>query len=135
MTNDSIFSLIPLASFSIAAGGLAVRLFWPEGTAKKHLIVACLVFLLLTSASLWWRQFDEQVRIRKAAGEIMAVMGNETRTYEEILLGLRQPEYRIVNAAIGLLHREQRIGSDTVPIIDKNDDRHRLVRLYFARAF
>ncbi len=124
-----------MASFAIAAGGLIVRLALKDGTAKKHIIAACLVFLLVTSGTLWWQQRDDEVRVRKAADEIVAIMGNETRTYDEIVLGLRLPDYRVVNAAIELLIREQRIGSEGATIIDKRNERARLVRLYFVRTF
>jgi|ERR1017187_7793402 hypothetical protein len=128
-------SLIPIASFSIAAGGLVVRLFWPDGPAKKHLIAACLVFLLATSGALLWQQRDDEAKVRRAADDIVAIMGNETHTYDEIVLGLRLPDYRVVNAALELLIREQRIGSEGATITDKRDDRSRLVRLYFVRTF
>ncbi len=129
------FSLLPIASFSIAAGGLIIRLFWPEGPAKKHLIAACLIFLLATSGALWWQQRDEEARIRRVANDIVAIMGNETHTYDEIVLGLRDPDYRVVNAALDLLIGEQRIGSEGATINDKKDDRSRRVRLYFVRTF
>lgn len=129
------FSLLPIASFSIAAGGLIIRLFWPEGPAKKHLIAACLIFLLATSGALWWQQRNEEAEIRRAANDIVALMGNETHTYDEIVLGLRNPDYRVFNAALELLIREQRIGSEGATITDKRDDRSRRVRLYFVRTF
>ena len=135
MTYGSPLSYVPIASFAIAAGGLAVRMLWPDGTAKKHLIAACLFFLLVASGALWWQQHDDEVRVRRAADELVAIMGNETRTYDEIVSGLRLPDYRVVNAAIELLIREQRIGSEGATIIDKSDDRPRLVRLYFVRTF
>ncbi len=133
--SDSPLSLIPMASFAIAAGGLVVRLFWPDGPAKKHLIAACLLFLLVMAGALWWQQWDAEVKVREAADEIVANMGNATPTYDEILSGLRQPDYRVVNAAIELLIREKRIGSQPATIIDKKDDHPIVVRLYFVRTF
>jgi hypothetical protein len=133
-TEVSLLSLLPVASFAIAAGALAVRLFVPSGPAKQTLITAALIFLLLTSGLLWQQQREETRRIRVAADEIVTVIGNEKRTYDEILSGLRLPSYRIANAALDLLVGEKRVGSEAASIIDKSNNSFR-IRLYFVRTF
>jgi len=135
MTSEYPLSLIPIGSFAIAAGGLAVRFFWPSGPAKQHLIAASFVFLLLMSVGLWWQQRNEENLVRKTADEVVMIVGNGKRTYEEIVTALRQPDYRIANAAIELLVRQQRVGSEGATVIDKDDERRFFVRLYFVRTF
>jgi len=133
-TDLSLGSLLPAASFAIAAGGLAVRLFWPSGPAKQTLIAASFIFLLLASGLLWRHQLQEERRARETGEDIVTIIGNEKRTYDEILSGLRQPDYRIANAAIDLLIGEKRIGSDGATCTDKSHNTFR-VRLYFVRTF
>lgn len=135
MTSELPLSLIPIGSFAIAAGGLAVRFFWPSGPAKQQLIAALFIFLLLMSAGLWWQQRKEENLIREAADEIVEIIGNEKRTYEEILSGLRLPNYEVANAAIELLLHQERIGSQSATVVDKSDARSFLIRLYFVRTF
>ncbi len=135
MTTELPLSWIPIASFAIAAGGLAVRFFWPSGPARLTLIAALFIFLLLMSGGLWWQQWEEERRVRRAADEIVAIIGNEKRSYEEILSGLRLPNYRVANAAIELLIHQERIGSQGATIVDKKDEKPFLIRLYFVRTF
>jgi hypothetical protein len=135
MTSDfSVFSLLPLASFAIAAGGLAVRFWWPAGPAKQILIAASFVFLLLASGFLWAQQRGQERQVRDTADEIVRFMGNEKRTYDEILMGLRRPNDRIVNLAVDFLIGEKRLGSEPTTIVDKSDNTF-LIRRYFVRTF
>jgi hypothetical protein len=129
-----LLSYLPLASVAIAAGGLAVRFFWPSGPAKQTLIAACFIFLLLMSGLLWQQQCVQQRQMRRVANEIVTVIGNDKRTYDDILFGLRRPNYALANAAIDLLVDEERIGSEGTIIVDKSD-RAFQVRLYFVRTF
>jgi hypothetical protein len=76
---------------------------------------------------------EEKQRVRGVGDEIVSVIGNEKRTYEEILGDLQQPNYEVANAALALLIKEQRIGSENTTITDKSDKQFR-VRLYFVRT-
>jgi len=125
-------SYLPIASFALAAAGLAVRFFLPSGPAKQTLIAAVLIFLVLNSGLQWQREYARTRKIRASAAEIIKVVGNEKRTLEDIMSRVRKPEYSLVVAAIDLLHEEERLGSEAVTIIDKADTRF-LIRLYYVR--
>jgi len=126
-------SYLPVASFALAAGGLAVRFFVPSGPAKQTLIAAVLIFLVLSSGLMWQRDYARTRRVRAVASEIIRVLGNEKRTVDDIMGRLRKPEYALVVAAIDLLHEDERLGSDAVTIIDKADTRFP-IRLYYVRS-
>jgi hypothetical protein len=106
----------------------------PSGPAKQTLIAAAFIFLLLTSGVLWQQQREEQRRVQAAAEEIITIIGNEKRTYEDILAGIRSPSHRIADAALDLLIADQRVGSEATAIVD-TADRSFSIRLYFVRAF
>ena len=140
-TGFTLIPLLPVASFAIAAGGLAVRLFWPDGPAKRQLIVASFIFVVLASGLMWRQQREEEreareeeSQVRKTADDIVRVIGSEKRTYEEILSGLRKPDYRIANEAIDLLVAEKDIGSELRTVAHKSGPSF-LIRLYYKRAF
>jgi beta-glucanase (GH16 family) len=61
-------------------------------------------------------------------------MRNEKRTYDEILIGLRRPNDRIVNLAIDFLISEKRIGSEPTTIADKSDNHFSSVATSCARS-
>ena len=133
-TGLTILSYLPVASFALAAGGLAVRFFAPSGPAKQTLIAAVFLFILVASGLLWQQDWEEKRQVQRAAIEIISIVGNEKRTYEEIVAGLRQPNYQVANRAIDLLIDENRLGSEEATIIDKTDRVFR-VRLYYVRSF
>lgn len=133
-TGFSIDTYLPLASFALAAGGLIVRFFVPSGPAKQTLIAAVLIFLLLASGLLWRKDWELRQQVNKVAEEIVQTIGNEKRTYEEILDGLRQPDYQVMRRAIDLLIREKRIGSEEITITSISEKQFR-IRLYFVRTF
>ena len=124
---------LPLASFALAAGALAVRLIWRGGRARETLIAACLIFILLASGLHWRRTMEIRQHTRKVAEEIVKVIGNEKKTYEDILYGLRQPDSQVTMRALDLLIAQERVGSEPKTLIDKADnDFH--IRLYFVRT-
>jgi hypothetical protein len=133
MLDFSFDSYLPIASFALAAGGLAVRFLVPSGPAKQTLIAAVLIFLVLGSGLMWQRDYARTRRVRAVAAEIIRVVGNEKRTVDDIMGRLRKPEYSLVVAAIDLLHEDALLGSDTVTIIDKADNRFP-IRLYYVRS-
>ena len=133
-TGLSLEAYLPVASFALAAGGLVVRFFVPSERAKQTLIAAVLIFLLLATGLLWRKDWELRQQVREVAEEIVQTVGNEKRTYEEILDDLRQPNYQVTSLAIDLLIREKRIGSEETMIVDKADKQFR-VRLYYVRSF
>ena len=126
-------SYLPIASFALAAGGLAVRFLWPHGPAKQVLIAAVFIFLVLSSGLIWQRDHARTRQVHMVAAEIIRVVGNEMRTVDDIMGRLRKPEYSLVVAAIDLLHEDERLGSDTATIIDKADNQF-TIRLYYVRS-
>jgi hypothetical protein len=131
--DQSIYTYLPVASFSLAAGGLAVRFFLPTGPAKQTLIAAVLIFLLISSGILWWENYENNTRIQQFAKEIVQVIGNDKLTYKDIVGGTRQPDYRLINAAIELLLKEKRIGSGPLLVTDKQNKMHGLWVYYVRR--
>jgi hypothetical protein len=132
-TGFSLISLLSVASFAIAAGGLAVRFFWPAGPAKQHLTAASFIFLLLVSVSLVWQQGKEEAEVRRTADDIVKAMGSEKCTFEDILPRLQQPNYQIAKEAIDLLVDEKDIGFETLSS-EESGEPHQ-IRLYHVRAF
>jgi hypothetical protein len=130
---DSPFGMyLPIASFALAVGGLAVRFSVRSGPAKQ-LIIAVLSFLALSSAFQWHQDWLRTRQVRATGNEIIGVVGNDKLTYEDIIAKLRLPDSRLVSAAIELLISEERLGSEAVTILDKADRLFRL-RLYFVRS-
>ena len=129
----SFESYLPIASFALAAGGLAVRIFVPSSPAKQTLLVAVLIFLVLSSGLQWHREWSRTQQVRAVAEEIIKVVGNEKRTYEDVSARLRKPDYQLITAAMDLLIAEERLGSEPATIIDKADKPFR-ARLYFVRS-
>jgi hypothetical protein len=130
----SLLSYLPIASFSLAAGGLAIQFFFPSRPAKQTLIAAVLIFLVLTCGVLWQQDFEQRRQVRRVAADITKVIGNDKLTYDEIIGSLRQPDYRVVDDALNLLIDEQRVGSEPIIIEDKSPRGVR-VRVYFVRSF
>lgn len=133
-TGFPIDTYLPLASFALAAGGLVVRFFVPSGPAKQTLIAAVLIFLFLASGLSWRKNWELRKQVRKVAEEIVQTIGNEKRTYEEILDKLLQPDYQVMRRASDLLIREKRIGSEEITITS-NSEKQFHIRLYFVRTF
>jgi hypothetical protein len=94
------------------------------------LITAIFIFLVLTSGVLWQQEYEHERQVRRAADEIVQVIGNDKRTYDEIIGSLRQPDYQIANDALTLLIDEGRIGSE-----DETPPTPVRVRLYYVRTF
>jgi hypothetical protein len=126
---QSLLSYLPIASFALACGGL-LKSFFPSIPPKKHLITAIFTFLVLTSGVLWQQEYEHERQVRRAADEIVQVIGNDKRTYDEIIGSLRQPDYQIANDALTLLIDEGRIGSE-----DETPPTPVRVRLYYVRTF
>ncbi len=133
-TGLSLEIYLPVASFALAAGGLAVRFFVPSGTAKQTLIAAILIFLLLTTGFLWRKDWELKQQISKVSEQIVQAIGNEKLTYEEILDNLRQPDHQVTSRSIDLLIREKRIGSEETTVVDNKHKKFR-IRLYYVRTF
>jgi hypothetical protein len=126
--------VLSIASFAMASAGLVVRVAMKEGPAKHVCIVAAFIFVLLFSGALVQQQWAERREIRKAADEIVRIIGNGRRTYEDVVAGLRSPNHQTTNGAMEMLLDEQRVGSDEAVITDDAGNPLR-VRLYFVRTF
>ncbi len=131
----SLLTYIPVASFALAAGGLFVRFFFPTGPARQTLIAAVFVFLMVASGLVWRQEQDCKKQIGEIAVEIVRLLGNEKHTYEEIVAGLRNQTYYKTNAALDLLLREKRIGTEVPTIADRDSNRTYQITLFYVRTF
>jgi len=75
IATDSPLVYLPIASFALAAGGLAIRFFFPSGPAKQHLIAAVFIFLILTCGVLWQQGCEQDRQVRRVAVDITKVIG------------------------------------------------------------
>jgi hypothetical protein len=130
----TLLSYLPIASFALASAGVVVKFFPPSVPAKQHLITAILIFLMLTCGVLWQQDHEHEKEVRRAANDIIEIIGNDKRTYDEIIGSLRQPDYQVDNDALTLLIDENRIGSEDDTIADKPPSPLR-VRRYYVRTF
>ncbi len=131
----SFLVYLPVASFALAAGGLCVRLFVPAGPARQTLVAAVLIFLVLSSGLVWRQDQECKRQIVEIAENIVRILGNEKRTYEQIAAGLRNQSYYTTNAAIDLLLREKRIGIEVPTIIDRDSEKSYQITLFYVRTF
>lgn len=130
----SLELVLSIASFALAIAGLIIRFFLPDRPAKHTLIAAVLIFILLISSASLFNIWEENNAIQRAAEDIVRIIGNEKRTFEDILADFRQPDYKIISDALDLLIEEKRVGSKVLTffIDEQNEGR---VRLYFVRTF
>ena len=130
----SLELVLSIASFALAIAGLIVRFFLPDRPAKHTLIAAVLIFILIISSASLFKIWEEDKEIQSAAEDILRIIGNEKRTFEDILADFRQPDYKIISDALDLLIEEKRVGSKilTFSIDEQNGGR---ARLYFVRTF
>jgi hypothetical protein len=131
------FTLEPylsVADLALAAGGLAVELIVRDARARKHLVATILIFLALSCALQWGEQRSREAQVLAYAKEIVDNLGDQKRTYDDIVAALRLPDYRLASAALDLLITEGRLGSEETTIsVEAGKQLH--VRLYFVRTF
>lgn len=132
---NSLLLYLPIASFALAVGTLVARFAERSSGARPHLITALLVFLVLSLAATGVATFVERGRIHSLADEIISVIGNRQKTYDEILFETRSSRGASVAVAIELLERHRRIGSEITTLTSKGDDASHRVRMYFVRTF
>lgn len=133
--SSPLIALLPIASFAIAAGGLAVRFLLPTGPAKQHLIAAVLVFLVVGSLFVWLQDRACTAEAKQLSGRVIETLRNEKRTYEEIASLVRHPEYSKLTRALDQLWREKRIGMEAISVQDRDSGKTYLVTVYYVRTF
>lgn len=127
--------LLPIASFGLAVGALASKFSQKDKGAKAHLLTALLIFVVLGTGSTVFFNWLERTKTATLAEEVVTVIGNQKRTYDEILSDLKNPDRQALNAALDGLDEEKRIGSQVPSITDKADDRVFRVRVFYVRTF
>lgn len=135
LNESSLLGYLPVASFAIAAGGLGIRFLLPTGPARQHLIAAALIFLLLASALVWRQEHACRRQISEVATDIVHLLGNNKRTYDEIVGGLRNQVFYKTNAALDLLIRQERVGTEVVAIVDRDTAKTYQITLFYVRTF
>jgi hypothetical protein len=135
LAESSLLTYLPVASFALAAAGLGVRVFVPTGPARQTLLAAVLVFLVLASGLIWRQEQNCKEQIGELATDIIRLLGNEKRTYEQIVAGLRNQTYYKTNAALDLLLREKRIGTESPTIVDQDSRKNYQITLFYVRTF
>jgi hypothetical protein len=135
LAENSLLTYLPVASFAIAAGGLAIRFFVPTGPASQHLMAAVFVFILAASGVVWRQERECRKQIAEVATEIVRLLGNDKRTYEEIAAGLRNQVYYKTNAALDQLAHENRVGIEVLTIWDRDTNKKYQITLYYVRTF
>ena len=134
MSGFAFDSYLPVASFALAAGALAVRFFVAAGTPKQVLITSALIFILLTSAILWRKEWQVKRQIRDVGAEVVAYIGNDKRSYDDVLVALRHRDSQIVTAALDYMVDHERVGSTHEIVTGPSGGSFR-VRLYHVRSF
>lgn len=131
----SLLLYLPIASFALAIGALVAKFTEKSVGARSQLITAILVFLILASGATGFLVWDEGARTRALANEIVDVIANQQRTYDEILAEIKNPDRASIASAMELLDAQQRVGSRTTAIVSKSDNRIFRVRTYYVRTF
>lgn len=123
--------LLSIASFSIAIGGLVVKVFFPAGPKKEALIVVIIAFLFLTTGVSLYQVRQHDRRVEAMATEIVNGFGNEMKTIDQITEGLHKPDPAIVDEAIDRLVNEKQLGHEVVPMGHDSAGKFR-VRTYYV---
>lgn len=131
----SLLTYLPVASFSLAAGGLGVRFVYPAGPARQSLLAAVLIFIVVASGLVWYESRECKKRISEVAEDVLHILGNEKRTYEQIVLGLglRNQNYYQTNASLDLLLHEKRIRTEVPTIVEKETNKTYPITFFSVR--
>lgn len=131
----TLLVFLPIASFALAVGTLVARIKLQEKGARPHLVTALIVFAGVASLATVLVLYAERLRIARLADDVVTVIGNSRKTYDEILIEVKSPAGASLPVALDLLDKEQRIGSQVSTITSKADDKEYRVRIYFVRTF
>ena len=127
--------LLPIASFALAVGTLVSKYRQDRRGAKSHFLTALIIFLVLGTGATATTTWLEWSRLNSLSDEVVNIIGNEQKTYDEILAQVRRPERSSLYRALDHLESQERIGAEVRAIINKADDRVSSVRLYSVRTF
>ncbi len=141
MMSISLETLLSIASFSIAFGGLIVGVFFRAGPKKGdphkkiELLLAVLFLVILFTGVLLYRVYQHERRIESISVEILKIIGNEKKTTLQIQKGLLGVfNYVEANEAIGLLIRKNLIRPVTLELQDRSGEWYE-VQAFWVRSF
>jgi len=75
-------------------------------------MIEILVFIVLLPGTTMLQDWKKSKIIRKTAEDVVKIVGNKKRTFDDIISELRQPDYRIISQSLDLLIEEEQVGSE-----------------------
>ncbi len=122
---------LPIASFAIALGGLA-RLLLPQRKTRDVVLTTVITALLLLSGVTVYRTHRHAQRVRTVSREIVALLGDDVRAFDQLYEALYYVEAPVVNEALDDLIARGRVGHRVLELRDYQGATFR-VRGYYAR--
>ena len=126
---------LPLASFALSVGALVAKFYEKSAGAIAQLGTALILFLIFASATTGIILFRERSHTEALADEVVVIIGNHKKTYDEILTEVKNPNRASLAIALELLDSEKRIGTEIATFVAKEDEKTYRVRTYYVRTF
>lgn len=114
-----IENLLPYFNFALAIAGLAVRVFLRSDSRKATILGVIIIFMLVITSVGVLQTINYERLVEAASREIIAVLGSETKTFDQIYQALYKPDLRVVTAALDELVKTRIVGHH---ILDVRDD-------------
>jgi hypothetical protein len=107
--SSPIDPLLPYLSFALSLGGLAAQLLFPPGSKKSAtLLIVATCLVVITGAGLYEAHAHTK-RIEEIGDEIASVLGNETKTFDEIYQALFKVDLGVAIEALDDLVKDKRV--------------------------
>jgi hypothetical protein len=116
-----------------APAGLLVRIFWPSESQKEALIGAVIVFLTILGFVSLYEKYQHERLIERVSMDVVSIIGNDTKTFEQINEALFKAAYTDASEAIDRLVTTGRVGHTLLDLQDTYGNRYR-VRGYYVRS-
>lgn len=97
------------AGFSLALGGLVLRLFIPKPSAKAHLAVAILLLVTIVLGIKVFYSARLAHEAKRMSSRIIETLGNAEKTLDQVQIEMNNPDRKIFARAITSLESEDRL--------------------------
>jgi hypothetical protein len=124
---------LSLGGILLGIVGIALQIYVLDGQRKRILVAVTFTTLIVGSVFVGYQSYSYGRIVARVADDIVAVLGNQPRTFEEVYEALFETDVAVANEALDRLVRSQRVAQTIVTLTEENRraDHHR-VRVYYA---